>query len=209
MLIYKESIYDKKYFCILKGLVSYMQRRNKVLIKINGQEYPIAGTEPKEYLLKVGSFVDEKMEEVAMGNSRLSTSMIAVLTSINIADQFLKLKDEHERLQNQSVAPLNELDKVKEELQLVLKQLDEKEAACTVMEEELTRIMSQHQSHHEDYEVTKQQLEIKDMDLKKAEEIINDLQNKLFENQIKLVEARKQLEGYIQQSEAKYPYNKK
>jgi cell division protein ZapA len=186
-----------------------MQRRNKVLIKINGQEYPIAGNEPKEYLLKVGSFVDEKMEEIAMGNSRLSTSMIAVLTSINIADLYLKLKDEHERLQNQSFAPLNELDRLKEELQQLLKQLDEKEAACTVIEEELARVLSQQESYHEDYEKTKQMLEVKDMDLKKAEEIINDLHNKLFENQIKLVEARKQLEGYIQQSEAKYPYNRK
>jgi|GEM_PF-323816 len=192
-----------------KGAFSYMQRRNKVLIKINGQEYPIAGTESKEYLLKVGSFVDEKMEEVAMGNTRLSTSMIAVLTSINIADLYLKLKEEHERLLNQSVAPLNELDKVKEELHLALKQLGEKEAACTMMEEELTRLVTHQESHQDNYEDIQQELTAKEMDLKKAEEIINDLQNKLFENQIKLVEARKQLEGFVQQSEEKYPYKKK
>ena len=186
-----------------------MQRRNKVLIKINGQEYPIAGTESKEYLLKVGSFVDEKMEEVALGNNRLSTSMIAVLTSINIADLYLKQKDEYERVQNQSVAPLSELDKVKEELHLALKQLGEKEATCIVMEEELRRLANHHESHQDNYEDIKQELVSKEMDLKKAEEIINDLQNKLFENQIKLVEARKQLEGFIQQSEEKYPYKKK
>ena len=185
-----------------------MQRRNKVLIKINGQEYPIAGTESKEYLLKVGSFVDEKMEEVAMGNTRLSTSMIAVLTSINIADLYLKLKEEYERL-NQSVAPSNELEKVKEDLHHALKQLGEKEAACTMMEEELTRLVTHHETHQDTYEDIQQELVSKEMDLKKAEEIINDLQNKLFENQIKLVEARKQLEGFVQQSEEKYPYKKK
>ncbi len=186
-----------------------MQRRNKVLIKINGQEYPIAGTESKEYLLKVGNFVDEKMEEVAAGNNRLSTSMIAVLTSINIADLYLKLKEEHEGSLNQSVAPLKELDKAKEELHLALKQLGEREAAYTILEEELTRIVSHQESHHDSYEELTKQLEAKDSDLKKAEEIINDLQNKLFDNQIKLVEARKQLEGFIQQSEEKYPYKKK
>lgn len=171
-----------------------MEQKNKVLIKINGQEYPIVGAEPKEYLLKVGSFVDEKMEEIARSNKKLSTSMIAVLTCINITDLYFKLKDEYDRLKNECVAPLNELDKVKSDLNRALEQLKEKEEACLVLETQLEALAAYKQEHDNSEKETKQKLIEKETDLVKAEEIINDLQNKLFENQIKLIQSRKRIE---------------
>lgn len=177
-----------------------MQRKNKVLIKINGQEYPIMGAEPKEYLLKVGNYVDEKMEEVAAGNKRLSTSMIAVLTSINIADQYLKLKDAYEKLQSQQEAPLNELERIKEEHEKVLKLLAAKEAAIHSLEAEKEK-QGTYRANQQEIEEIKAQLNQKNEDLKKAEEMINDLQNKLFESQIKLVETRRQMEELLDYSQ--------
>lgn len=177
-----------------------MQRKNKVLIKINGQEYPIVGAEHKEYLLKVGNFVDERMEEVAAGNKRLSTSMIAVLTSINIADQYLKLKDAFEQLESQQTAPLNELEKFKEEHAKVLQLLSVKEATIHSLEAEKEQ-MATFEANHQEIDKLKKALSQKDEDLGKAEEMINDLQNKLFESQIKLVEARRQLEELLQYSD--------
>lgn len=174
-----------------------MQRKNKVLIKINGQEYPIVGAEPKEYLLKVGNYVDERMEEVAQGNKRLSTSMIAVLTSINITDQLLKLQEAYRQLESQQTAPLQELEKVKEELEKASEKLAEKEESNQLLMEKLseyTLAQSQQQGQQEDLDEKAKKLADKEADLKKAEEIINDLQNKLFESQIKLVETRRQME---------------
>ncbi|SCY80189.1 cell division protein ZapA [Alkaliphilus peptidifermentans] len=178
-----------------------MQVKNKVLIKINGQEYPIVGAEPKEYLLKVGSFVDDRMEEVARANKRLSTSMIAVLTSINIADQYLKQKDEIELLQQQYTVPLNKLEKIKAELEITQKRLEETEYFGLQQDEQLNELRQFKENHEKETISLKNRLQEKENDLQKAEEIINDLQNKLFENQLKLVEARKQLEGYIETSE--------
>lgn len=183
----------------LKGKM-LMKGKNKILIKINGQEYPIVGTEPKEYLLKVGSYVDDQMEEIARGNKRLSTSMIAVLTSINIADQYLKLKDHLDGLQTQVNAPLNELDKVKEELHAANRAIDEKDAEIFKLEERLKYLMAFKDNHQNEIEDLRVNLNEKETNLNKAEEIINDLQNKLFENQIKLVEAKKQIEDYIEAS---------
>lgn len=176
-----------------------MQRKNKVLIKINGQEYPIMGAESKEYLLKVGNYVDEKMEEVAAGNKRLSTSMIAVLTSINIADQYLKLKDAYEKLQGQQEAPLNELQKVKDEHEKLLQLLALKEASIHSLETEKEKLGT-YKANQQEIEEMKKMLNQKSEDLKKAEEMINDLQNKLFESQIKLVETRRQMEELLDYS---------
>lgn len=177
-----------------------MDKKNKVLIKINGQEYPIVGSEPKDYLLKVGNYVDEKMEEVRKTNQRLSTSMIAVLTSINMADELLKVEERLAKVQGSYEEPLKELEKTKkknEKLDSVLKRLEEENR-------ELKRNNGNLGKFKEKYETEtlelKEEVKVRKEESEKAEDIINELQNKLFENQIKLVQARKQLEKYQEES---------
>ncbi|MBM7615933.1 cell division protein ZapA [Alkaliphilus hydrothermalis] len=176
-----------------------MEKKNKVLIKINGQEYPIVGAEPKEYLLRVGSYVDERMAEVAQGNKRLSTSMIAVLTSINITDQLLKLQEAYRELHQQQSIPMKELEKTQEELERSVALLAEKEEANKLLTEKLEHY-SLMRNQQENYDEIVKKLEEKEKDLKKAEEIINDLQNKLFESQIKLVETKRQMEELLKEN---------
>lgn len=177
-----------------------MQRKNKVLIKIHGQEYPIVGAESKEYLLKVGSYVDEKMEEVAAANKRLSTSMVAVLTSINIVDQFFKLQEAYETLQKQQAAPMDELENLKVAYNNSIAQLVEKDNIIAELTEKLEQLKV-YEGNEEELVRLRNELEERTADLKKAEEMINDLQNKLFESQIKLVEIRRQMEEMLQYSE--------
>ncbi|MBN4056575.1 cell division protein ZapA [bacterium AH-315-K05] len=165
-----------------------MGRKNKIIIRINGQEYPIVGYEKKEYLLKVGSFVDEKMEEISKKNTRLSTSMIAVLTSINIADQYFKLMDEYELIHKQSIDPLEELDETKELLEITSDELIEKGEKMLVIEEQLRNLLAFKEEHLNENIKIKQELKERELELLKAEEIINNLQNKLYENQMKLME---------------------
>ena len=177
-----------------------MQRKNKVLMKINGQEYPIVGAESKEYLLKVGNYVDEKMEDVAAANKRLSTSMVAVLTSINIVDQFFKLQEAYEALQKQQAAPIDELESLKVAYSNSRTQLIEKDNIILGLQEKLEQLKI-YEGNEEEMGRLKHELEERTSDLKKAEEMINDLQNKLFESQIKLVEIRRQMEELLQYSE--------
>ncbi|ABR47818.1 protein of unknown function DUF710 [Alkaliphilus metalliredigens QYMF] len=178
-----------------------MEKKNKVVVKIKGQEYPILGEEPKEYLLRVGNFVDERMEEIAKANSKLSTSMAAVLTSINIADQFLKLKMEVDTVEKEYVGPLKDLDNIKGQLTSALEQVEERKAYCNVLEEKVDSLTQSHKSYDEENKSMKEKLTQKETDLAKTQEIINGLQNKLFENQIKLVQARKELDEVIQKGD--------
>jgi len=82
--------------------------RNKVELRIAGKDYTIVGTEPEEYIQRVGHYIDRKMSEVMKASTNLSTSMAAVLTAINIGDDFLKsheneliLKKELKRVQDE------------------------------------------------------------------------------------------------------------
>ncbi len=61
-----------------------------VTVRINGAEYIIKSEQPEEYVQKVAYMVDKKMRELLKNDPRLSTALGAVLTSINIADDYYR-----------------------------------------------------------------------------------------------------------------------
>ncbi|AKL94511.1 putative cell division protein ZapA [Clostridium aceticum] len=173
-----------------------METKNKVTVKINGQDYPIIGIESKEYLLKIGNFVDEQMDLVAKNNSKLSISMIAVLTCINIADQFFKLQKQLDAVTREQVDPLNKLEDVQERYNVLLKELEEKKEEFQLLQKQVEELVLSKENIEEENTQLKEKLQNRDEDLVNAENIINDLQNKLFENRIALVQVQKQLEEH-------------
>ncbi|MGI6706992.1 MAG: cell division protein ZapA [Clostridia bacterium] len=76
----------------------------KTNVKIGGKEYTLVGRESEEYIHRVAIYVDRKMSEIEKRNNSLSTSMIAVLTAVNIADDYLKLEDQYNRLKEQNAS---------------------------------------------------------------------------------------------------------
>lgn len=71
---------------------------NKVKVKIDGEDYCIKGAVPKEYIEQAASLVDEKIVDLAESHPYLSRNKIAVLAALNIADEFLRIKEENEEL---------------------------------------------------------------------------------------------------------------
>ncbi|MEA2006043.1 MAG: cell division protein ZapA [Acidobacteriota bacterium] len=59
-------------------------------IEIYGQKYKIRvkGEEDEKYISHLTSYVDQKMREVAVKSKSVDTLKIAVLASLNIADEF-------------------------------------------------------------------------------------------------------------------------
>ncbi len=78
--------------------------RVKTIVKIAGKEYTLVGMESEEYIHRVAIYVDRKMNEIEKRNNSLSTSMIAVLTALNIADEYLKLEDQYNRLKEKNAS---------------------------------------------------------------------------------------------------------
>lgn len=87
----------------------------KTVVKIAGKEYMMAGYETPEYMHRVALYVDRKIEELERSNWNLSSTMLAVLTAANIADEFLKLQDEMPVLQER-------ITQLKEELRTLQKE---------------------------------------------------------------------------------------
>ena len=71
---------------------------NKVSVKIYGQEYTITGEKPREQIVKIAAYVDNKMYEISEIVTPGPESSLAVLSSVNICDEYFDLLDEIEEL---------------------------------------------------------------------------------------------------------------
>lgn len=71
---------------------------NKVKIRIYGQEYTIVGERSQDEIIKVAQYVDERMQFIGRNSNLGSTTSLAVLSAVNIADEIFSIKEELEQL---------------------------------------------------------------------------------------------------------------
>jgi len=74
-------------------------QKHKTTVAIYGQQYVIMGTESPSHVRLVASLVDDKMREISYKNPTLDVNKLAVLTAVNAVNDYIKIKDELERLQ--------------------------------------------------------------------------------------------------------------
>ncbi len=92
-----------------------MTAKNKVELRIAGKDYTLVGTEPIEYIHRIGLYVDKKMTDIMRVSNKLSTSMAAVLTAINVSDDFFKCYESEQNLKKELKKMTEQLEKLKEE----------------------------------------------------------------------------------------------
>jgi len=73
--------------------------RTRITVDIYGQQYSVVGDESTSHIRMVAAIVDDKMREIHAKNPSLDINRLAVLTAVNVVHDYIKLKDEHERLQ--------------------------------------------------------------------------------------------------------------
>ena len=60
---------------------------NRVTVEVGGQVLTLRTQNDPEYVRALAKYVDEKIESIARKNPRLSTSHLALLAAINLADE--------------------------------------------------------------------------------------------------------------------------
>ena len=88
---------------------------NRVVITISGEEYTFVADESSAYMQKVGSYVNDKMEEV-LKSAKVGRSDAAVLTAVNITDELFKAQAAAEQLRGQIKGYLDEAGKAQAEV---------------------------------------------------------------------------------------------
>jgi len=89
--------------------------KNKVTVSIAGQEYTMVAAEDEAYVRKVAAHVDGQVREV-MAQGRLSLTDVAILSAMNIADQYFREQAASENLRRQIKEGLEESARLKNEL---------------------------------------------------------------------------------------------
>ncbi|SKC43607.1 cell division protein ZapA [Maledivibacter halophilus] len=182
-----------------------MMNKNKVIVKILGQEYTIVGDESREFMQRVSNYVDDKMLEIAEKNKKFSTAMVAVLTAINIGDEYFKLFDDYQKLKAENERPTHELEETKKLLEAATIEIKKKTIEYENllkeyedMKESLRNTEANYMELREEVNRLSYELNIKNNKLKKEEKINEDLKNKLVQSEVKLVQTKKELQEFIE-----------
>jgi cell division protein ZapA len=65
-----------------------------VTVEIQGQQYPIRTALDPAYVQRLAAHVDARMQQAAIGAPSADTVGLAVLTALNIADEFFRSRDQ-------------------------------------------------------------------------------------------------------------------
>jgi cell division protein ZapA len=115
-----------------------VEAKTKVGVRIADKEYILAGSEPEQYILNLAYYVDRKIAEMLKVNPMLSTSMAAVLTSVNVADEYFKTVETERNAVEGFLKVSGELQKVKEELSQSKKEIELLRQHNRVLDSELS-----------------------------------------------------------------------
>ncbi len=72
--------------------------KNRVNLRIYGEDYPLKSSANPDHLGKLAQYVDETMRRIAGSPARLGASRVAVLAALQIADELFRLRQEHDSL---------------------------------------------------------------------------------------------------------------
>ncbi len=74
-----------------------MAEKNRVQVTIFGYHYALRGFQTAEQIQSLAAEVDRRMSEVSQHAPILTTTQVAILTALHLADDLQKLQEEHDK----------------------------------------------------------------------------------------------------------------
>ena len=145
----------------------------RVNVKIYGQDYLISGDKEREEIEKVAEYVDNKMHLIARVTDKRGTGTIAVLTAVNITDEYFDAMDEIERLKAAN-------QQVEKDAQRYLKMLDDTKESHMQSKESLDKLREQSKEDETKY--------------RELEKKCSDYENSIFDLQMENIQLKSEIE---------------
>jgi len=150
-----------------------MIERNKVAVRIYGQEFIIAGDSPRDQIIKIADYVDRKMHEINQAMPSGPVSSIAVLTAVNAAEDYFKaMQTVHElQLKNQQLEKdTQHYVQLWDEAKSNFRQYKDDAQSSKEKSEELQRLLREKNTEYEDLRKSFEELEERAQTLQKKNE---------------------------------------
>ncbi len=157
-----------------------MGDNSKATVKIYGQEYTIAGNTTGEQIVLVADHVDTLMNQIAKAIPSMNTHSLAVLTAVNISNDYFEAKDRITVLESDIASLRNDAAhyvQLWEDAKASFKQYKEDAQNSIEQLQELQRIFN-----------------MKNVELNKAKEALEDVTLKYEETKSVLEETKAMLE---------------
>lgn len=74
------------------------QPERRVTVTILGEDYVLSGADSEDYMRELAAGVDERLAQMVAAHPKLPVSKIAILMALNLADEYQRLKKQHEEL---------------------------------------------------------------------------------------------------------------
>ncbi len=174
-----------------------MTEKIKTNVTIDGRNFTVVGEGSEEYIKELAAFVDEKIKEITSKNDKLSSSMAATLAALNIAHDLYKSNEELTKLKAEAKAPLENYNRILEQLEKEQNKNKELIVKCNTLKDEVIETKKQNELLIREIENLKRAMEIKERELKENQTLIKKLQDKIYENQVELIEVKKELEEVL------------
>lgn len=174
-----------------------MTEKIKTNVTIDGRNFTVVGEGSEEYIKELAAFVDEKIKEMTSKNDKLSSSMAATLAALNIAHDLYKSNEELTKLKAEAKAPLENYNRILEQLEKEQNKNKELIVKCNTLKDEVIETKKQNELLIREIENLKRAMEIKERELKENQTLIKKLQDKIYENQVELIEVKKELEEVL------------
>ncbi len=172
-----------------------MHKKNRVSVRIMGQEYKLVSDEPLDYMQNVANHVDGKMMEIAKGNKKLSAAMIGVLTSLNIADEYFKLLEEQSAMGQQGHKPSGDFEAMHGQLKAMNDELEQRNRDYEKMVHDFEALMDNSSIYEEELQSLREkmnmlsyELNTKEEQLKRSNQTVRELRKQITEKDVVLHE---------------------
>ena len=177
---------------------------NKVSVKIYGQEYIIAGQKSREHIIKVADHVDRNMHEISQAAGSLPVSSLAVLSAVNIADEYFEAAGSLEEQKNLSM----QKDR---DIQHYIQMWDEAKKNFTQYKEDSARLLERRDTlrtmvSEKDREIEMLRAEVSEAHskaavdcagkLEEAQAKIKELESSFFDIQMENIQLKSELERF-------------
>lgn len=174
-----------------------MADKQRVDVIIDGRNFTIIGSDNEDYIRDLAYYVDKMIRNLAAKNDKLSQTMAATLAALHIADELHITKDELEELKLKTKDPLEKYNVVGEELKEAKDEIQELKAKFKENMESISLIRTENENLLKTIEKYKEDFEEKDEEIQNYKDQLEVLQDKNFQNQIELIETKKELTEYI------------
>lgn len=79
-------------------MIEDKKTKKRVVVSIFDQEYVVKSHEEEEYIQRLASYLDQKMRDIKRKSPQLTAAKVAVLTALNLTNDFFKVQEEYEEL---------------------------------------------------------------------------------------------------------------